>query len=52
MHKAGSALTMLGIIFGVVAVVAMMAIGKGAKEETEPARTKAPQETTTARTET
>jgi len=34
LHKARSFLTMLGIIFGVAAVVAMLAIGNGAKEET------------------
>lgn len=34
LHRGRSALTMLGIIFGVGAVIAMMAIGAGAKEET------------------
>jgi putative ABC transport system permease protein len=33
-HKMRSLLTMLGIIVGVAAVIAMMAIGNGAKEET------------------
>ena len=33
LHKLRSALTMLGIIFGVGAVVSMVAIGEGAKEE-------------------
>ncbi len=33
-HRARSLLTMLGIIFGVGAVIAMMAIGEGAREET------------------
>ncbi len=33
-HKLRSLLTMLGIIFGVAAVIAMMAIGAGAREET------------------
>ncbi len=33
LHKLRSALTMLGIIFGVAAVVSMVAIGEGAKEE-------------------
>jgi putative ABC transport system permease protein len=34
LHRGRSALTMLGIIFGVGAVIAMMAIGAGAREET------------------
>ena len=34
LHKMRSFLTMLGIIFGVGAVVAMVAVGEGAKEET------------------
>ena len=33
-HKLRSALTMLGMIFGVGAVIAMLAIGAGAEEET------------------
>ncbi|MCX8010056.1 MAG: ABC transporter permease [Ignavibacteria bacterium] len=33
-NKLRSALTMLGIIFGVAAVIAMMSIGEGAKQET------------------
>ncbi|HKI78010.1 MAG TPA: ABC transporter permease [Ignavibacteriaceae bacterium] len=33
-NKMRAALTMLGIIFGVAAVIAMMSIGEGAKEET------------------
>ncbi len=35
LHRGRSALTMLGIIFGVGAVIAMMAIGAGAREETK-----------------
>ena len=33
LHKARSLLTMLGIIFGVAAVIAMLSIGEGAKRE-------------------
>ncbi len=33
-NKLRSALTMLGIVFGVAAVIAMMSIGEGAKQET------------------
>ena len=33
-HKLRSALTMLGMIFGVGAVIAMLAIGAGAEQET------------------
>ena len=33
-HKLRSALTMLGIIFGVAAVIAMVSIGEGARQET------------------
>jgi len=33
-HKLRSALTMLGVIFGVAAVIAMVSIGEGAKQET------------------
>ncbi len=33
-NKLRAALTMLGIVFGVAAVIAMMSIGEGAKEET------------------
>ena len=32
LHKLRSALTMLGIIFGVCSVIAMLAIGEGAKK--------------------
>jgi len=32
-HKLRSILTALGIIFGVAAVIAMLSIGEGAKEE-------------------
>ena len=32
-HKLRSVLTMLGIIFGVAAVIAMLSIGEGAKRE-------------------
>jgi len=32
-HKMRSALTMLGVIFGVAAVIAMVSIGEGAKQE-------------------
>ena len=32
-HKLRSLLTMLGIIFGVAAVIAMLSIGEGAKQE-------------------
>src|SRR4030067_88646 len=32
-HKLRSALTMLGVIFGVAAVIAMVSIGEGAKQE-------------------
>ncbi|MGQ9455618.1 MAG: ABC transporter permease [Armatimonadota bacterium] len=34
LHKLRSALTMLGVIFGVAAVIAMVSIGEGAKQET------------------
>ncbi|MGH7455477.1 MAG: ABC transporter permease, partial [bacterium] len=33
-HKLRSLLTMLGIIFGVAAVISMLSIGEGAREET------------------
>ena len=33
-HKVRSVLTILGVVFGVAAVVAMLSIGEGAKEET------------------
>ncbi|MEE9169659.1 MAG: ABC transporter permease, partial [bacterium] len=33
MHRLRSILTMLGIIFGVAAVIAMLSIGEGAKRE-------------------
>ena len=32
-HKLRTLLTMLGIIFGVAAVIAMLSIGEGAKQE-------------------
>jgi len=35
-NKMRSALTMLGIIIGVAAVIAMVAVGSGAQEETRP----------------
>ena len=35
MHRLRSALTMLGMIFGVCSVVAMLAIGEGASQETQ-----------------
>src|SRR5205809_5798580 len=35
LHKARSALTMLGIIFGVCSVIAMLAIGEGASYEAQ-----------------
>jgi len=35
MHRLRSALTMLGIIFGVCSVIAMLAIGEGASQETQ-----------------
>ena len=34
-HKLRSFLTMLGIIFGVAAVIAMLSIGAGAKQRTK-----------------
>ena len=37
MHKLRSTLTTLGIIFGVASVIAMLAIGEGAKRETQQA---------------
>lgn len=33
-HKLRSLLTMLGVIFGVAAVIAMVSIGEGARQET------------------
>jgi ABC-type antimicrobial peptide transport system, permease component len=33
LHKLRSALTMLGVIIGVAAVIAMMAVGAGAREQ-------------------
>ncbi len=33
-HKLRSLLTMLGMIFGVAAVIAMVSIGEGARQET------------------
>ncbi len=35
MHRLRSMLTMLGIIFGVCSVIAMLAIGEGASQETQ-----------------
>jgi putative ABC transport system permease protein len=35
MHRLRSVLTMLGIIFGVCSVIAMLAIGEGASQETQ-----------------
>ena len=37
LHKMRSALTMLGIIFGVCSVIAMLAIGEGASFEAQEA---------------
>src|SRR6185503_20311056 len=37
LHKMRSALTMLGIIFGVCSVIAMLAIGEGASHEAQEA---------------
>ena len=37
LHKARSVLTMLGIVFGVCSVVAMLAIGEGASYEAQEA---------------
>ena len=37
LHKMRSALTMLGIIFGVCSVIAMLAIGEGASYEAQQA---------------
>ncbi|MGB2864151.1 MAG: ABC transporter permease, partial [Sedimentisphaerales bacterium] len=35
MHRLRSALTMLGIVFGVCSVIAMLAIGEGASQEAQ-----------------
>ena len=35
LHKLRSGLTMLGIVFGVFSVIAMLAIGRGASEQAQ-----------------
>ena len=42
LHKLRSSLTMLGIIFGVCSVIAMLAIGEGASYEAQEAIKKFP----------